>query len=380
MRMMFESFARGLLGIRYGRVFREMAVCALLFWAFHSAGYQIRIASEVLYIMSMLCAAGVMWRTVSSAENAEHLDGLLMLPFHRQKLIFACVGACGIYTLFTAVMPLTAVLAAVAVQGRAEWVLSCLCAGNGIGMAAAVWLYRKHKTLMVCWGAFQIMGIFCLETGFLRCLLAGDLVLVLLLLAKADAYELRLYEEKGKARRTGSGKYAVFRYFVRYLTAHKNYLANTGMLAAVAAALPLFFQGMDRQFVLPIGFAILSLNTPLGVLLSCDPSLERAVRSLPGQIRGFFAPYGVFVFLCNGALDLVFLGSWQICGNQTLPADYGMAVLFCVLGAAGTVFMEYFFPIREWKTENDLWRHPRKYVVPAALLLAAGIVCEVLVL
>lgn len=336
MRVMFESFARGLLGIRYRRVFREAAVCALLFWALRSTGYRIRIASEVLYIMSMLCAAGVMWRTVSSAENAGHLDGLLMLPFHRQKLIFACVGACGIYTLFTAVMPLDAVLAAVAVQGPAEWALSCLCAGNGIGMAAAVWLYRKHKDLMVCWGAFQIMGIFCLETGFLWCLLAGNLMLVLLLLAKADAYELRPYEEKGKARRTGSGKYAVFRYFVCYLTAHKNYLANTGMLAAVAVVLPRFFQGMDRPFVLPIGFAVLSLNTPLGVLLSCDPSLERAVRSLPGQIRGFFAPYGVFVFLCNGALDLVFLGSWQICGNRTLPADYGMAVLFCAL-AAGIV-------------------------------------------
>ena len=380
MRMMFESFARGLLGIRHRRVFREAAVCALLFWALRSTGYRIRIASEVLYIMSMLCAAGVMWRTVSSAENAGHLDGLLLLPFHRQKLIFACVGACGIYTLFTAVMPLTAALAAVAVQGPAEWALSWLCAGNGIGMAAAVWLYRKHKALMVCWGVFQIMGIFCLETGFLWCLLAGNLMLVLLLLAKADAYELRPYAEKGKARRTGSGsgKYAVFRYFVRHLTAHKNYLANTGMLAAVAAALPLFFQGMDRPFVLPIGFAVLSLNTPLGVLLSCDPSLERAVRSLPGQIRGFFVPYGVFVLLCNGALDLIFLWSWQICGNPAVPADYGMAVLFCVLGAAGTVFMEYFFPIREWKTENDLWRHPRKYVVPAALLLAAGIVSEII--
>ena len=45
---------------------------------------------------------------------------------------------------------------------------------------------------------------------------------------------------------------------------------------------------------------------------------------------------------------------------------------------AGTVFMEYFFPIRGWKTENDLWRHPRKYVVPAALLLAAGIVSEII--
>ena len=47
MRMMFESFARGLLGIRYRRVFREAAVCALLFWALRSTGYRIRIASEV---------------------------------------------------------------------------------------------------------------------------------------------------------------------------------------------------------------------------------------------------------------------------------------------------------------------------------------------
>lgn len=378
MRMMFESFARRMLGIRYGRVFREGAVCALLFWALRSTGYRIRIASEVLYIMSMLCAAGVMWRTVSSAENAGHLDGLLMMPFHRQKLVFACVGACGIYTLFTAVMPLTAVLAAVAVQGPAEWALSCLCAGNGIAMAAAVWLYRRHKALMMCWGSLLTIGLFCLETDLLWCLPAGNLLMVFLLLAEADAYELRPYAEKGKARKKGSGKYAVFRYFARYLTAHKNYLANTGMLAAVAVVLPQFFQGMDRQFVLPIGFAVLSLNTPLGILLSCDPSLEQAVRTLPGQIRGFFAPYGVFVFLCNGALDLVFLGSWQICGNPAVPADYGMAVLFCALGAAGTVFMEYFFPIRGWKTENDLWRHPRKYVVPAALLLAAGIVSEII--
>ena len=378
MRIMFESFARRLLGIRYRRVFRETAVCALLFWALRSTGYRIQIASEILYIMSIFCAACVMWRTVSSTGNAGHLDGLLMMPFHRQKLVFACVGACGIYTFFAAVMPLAAVLAAVTAQRPAEWALSCLCAGNGIGMAAAVWLYRRHKALMMCWEGLLTMVVLFLEADYLCWLLAGNLMMVFLLLAGADAYELRPYAEKGKALRKGSGKYAVFRYFVRYLTAHKNYLANTGMLAAVAVILPQFFREMDRQFVLPVGFAILSLNTPLGILLSCDPSLEQAVRSLPGQIRGFFAPYGVFVFLCNGALDLIFLGSLEICGNRLVPADYIMAIFFSALGAVGTVFMECFFPIRGWKTENDLWRHPRKYLVPAALLLAAGIVSEII--
>ena len=29
-------------------------------------------------------------------------------------------------------------------------------------------------------------------------------------------------------------------------------------------------------------------------------------------------------------------------------------------------------PVRNWKIENDLWHHPRKYIVPAAMLLLAG--------
>ena len=42
--------------------------------------------------------------------------------------------------------------------------------------------------------------------------------------------------------------------------------------------------------------------------------------------------------------------------------------------AVGSVFMEWFCPVRGWKIESDLWHHPRKYIVPALMLLLAGVV------
>ena len=31
-------------------------------------------------------------------------------------------------------------------------------------------------------------------------------------------------------------------------------------------------------------------------------------------------------------------------------------------------------PVRNWKIENDLWHHPRKYIVPLIMFLIAGLI------
>ena len=50
------------------------------------------------------------------------------------------------------------------------------------------------------------------------------------------------------------------------------------------------------------------------------------------------------------------------------------AVFFALESAILAVLLEWFFPIRSWKTESDLWHHPRKYVVPGILLSLAVLV------
>ena len=156
--------------------------------------------------------------------------------------------------------------------------------------------------------------------------------------------------------------------------AHKNYLLNTAAIWGVACVLPLLFGQMESRFVLPGGFAILSLNTPLCILLSCDPALEQAVRFLPGQQTAFCIPYCLFLFICNMTADAIFLCSWQIqIGGITGIAVFA-AALFALLSASGSVLLEWYCPIRGWKIESDLWHHPRKYVVPVIILLLAGLV------
>ena len=131
---------------------------------------------------------------------------------------------------------------------------------------------------------------------------------------------------------------------------------------------------MEARFVLPIGFAILSLNTPLCILLSCDPALEQAVRFLPGQQRAFCVPYCLFIFGCNLAADIIFLCSWQIQIGGIVPLYALTAAAFALSSAIGAVLLEWYCPIRGWKIESDLWHHPRKYVVPAVMMLLAGLV------
>lgn len=141
-----------------------------------------------------------------------------------------------------------------------------------------------------------------------------------------------------------------------------------------AVALPYFLGETDDRSVVPVGFAMLSLNTPICILLSCDRDLEQAVRVLPGQKKAFCIPYCLFIFLCHMAAYALFLCSWQIRnGGVALPMT-AAAVFFALQSAVLSVLLEWFCPIRNWKMESDLWHHPRKYVVPAAMLMLAGAV------
>ena len=103
-------------------------------------------------------------------------------------------------------------------------------------------------------------------------------------------------------------------------------------------------------------------------------ALEQAVRFLPGQKKTFCIPYCFFIFLCNITADVIFLCSWQIQIGGVSVQMMAEAVFFAMQSAVFSVLLEWFFPIHGWKIESDLWHHPRKYIVPAAMLLLAGVV------
>ena len=334
MKNMYNVFAKKLFGVKYERILRSLIGSLIIFWALSISSIQIQIAPLILYLMTATFTAGVMWQALSSTDNRAYLKNMMMLPFESKKFICAYIGALGCYTLVTKTCILLAVVFSISKMGAAEIIWSILCALAAV-LAASCLFY-------------------CLKGADVYCFYA----------------EKHIARQRWKAGR----RHFIWKYFFRYMADHKNYLVNTVAMCVIACLLPTLFRQMKGLPVLPMGFAILSLNTPLCILLSCDPALEQAVRFLPGQRKHFCIPYCLFIFTSNILADLIFICSWKIQGGEISSETILCAVIFALQSAIGSVLLEWFRPLRHWKIESDLWHHPRKYVVPAVMLLSAVLV------
>lgn len=339
-------------------------------------GLHITIAPFVLYLTASSFTAGVMWRSLSSEENAANMKNLFMLPFNKRNFVYSYVSALGAYTLLTKTAGLFAVMFAVSTWGAMEIWGSILCAVNAVLMSACVYSHKKYWGIGLGWGGAVTAAIFLLgDTAAFLPALTGNVLFAAMILSGVDAYSFYLQDSSRLSRAVKSGsRLLVWRYLFRYLMAHKNYLVNTAAMWGAACILPVFLGQMEGLLVMPVGFAILSLNTPICILLSCDPALEKAVRFLPGQKKAFCIPYCLFIFLFNMAADALFLCSWQIQIGSVTGSMVLMAVFFALQSAIASMLLEWFCPIRGWKIENDLWHHPRKYIVPAIMLLIAVVI------
>ena len=375
MKMTGKAFAKKLFGAKYERLSRTLLIDVIIFWGLYIAGFQVQIAASVRILMISAFTAGVMWQAFSSKDNAVELKHMLMLPQHGREFVFSYVAALGAYTVLTKTGLLLAVLLAVSAWKPIELIGMAICMLHAVLMAAAVYSLRKYWYTGGLWAVAIVSAIlFCGSRTWFGLLLLANSFVAVLILWKAEVY-LFYQGESGrshaiKQRKMGS----LWRYFFRYLSDHKNYLLNTVVMWCVAIVMPYFLREMAGRSVVPVGFAILSLNTPICILLSCDRDLEQAVRFLPGQKRRFCIPYCLFIFSCNMAADVIFLCSWQIQNGGVTVLMIAGAVFFAMQSAVLSVLLEWFYPIQGWKIESDLWHHPRKYVVPVVMLLLAGAV------
>ena len=375
MKTIFKAFSKNLFGAKYERLTRTIFIYPILFWGLYTADFKVQISPFILYLMVTSFTAGVMWQTLSSEDNAANMQNMIMLPFEGREFIFSYIGAMGIYTFLTKTMALLVILLAVSVWTRIEILSSILCAVNAILMAAAIFSVRRYWYVGTLWLTVIFVSIFFgWEKLWFIPMLSANSTLAFLLLQSTNGYTFYFQKSKDSSTVRGRKHLFVWTYFFRYLKGHKNYLMNIAIMWCIACILPLFFQQMDSLFVIPIGFAILSLNTPVCILLSCDHALEQAVRFLPGQKKTFCIPYCLFIFLCNVTADMFFLFSWQIQIGGVTVLMVIAAIFFAMQSAVFSVLLEWFYPIRRWKIESDLWHHPRKYIVPAIMLLLAGIV------
>lgn len=379
-----KALSKQLFGAKYERVIKSLAVCLILFLAIHSAGINMEIAPSILFLTATAFTAGIVWQALYSSGNADRMAGVFMMPFTDREMTFSFVFAFAGYTLITKTFPVLALFFAVHEWSVLQTAVALLCACNGCFTAAAWYTMtneashhkkRKLMILMVLWCVGMLMAIFFVQEIMVFTLtVLASLFLSFWRLLTVDAYVFyRPVSAKLLTRRT-KGTGSILLYLFRYLITNKNYLMNTAGLCVLGGMLPVILPRFEGANVMPLGFAILCLNTPICILLSCDPGLEQAVRVLPGQAGRFCIRYSFFIFLVNMTVSSVYLVVWQIQHGGVGGMEIMAAVLIALQSAFLSVLLEWFHPVRNWKIESDLWHHPRKYIVPLIMLPVAGLI------
>ena len=376
--IIFQNLSKQLFGAKYERAVNSLIAYIILFLAIHTAGIEIEIAPSILLLTATAFSMGIMWQTLNTSGNADRMAGLFMLPFRNREMTFSLVLAFISYTLITKTFLVLALFFAVHEWSMLQIAVSLLCACNGCFSVAAWYTMTKRKKFLpifILWGGAIFAPIFLVRETMIICFIAFISMLISFVrLMKADAYifyhsvsaKLLIKHTKG----TGS----IFLYLLRYLITNKNYLLNIAGLCVIAGVMPFILGQFEGVNVMSLGFAVLCLNTPICILLSCDPGLEQAVRTLPGQAKRFCTNYCFFIFSINMAVNSVYLISWQIDKGGVNSTEIITALIIAMQSAVLSVMLEWFCPVRNWKIENDLWHHPRKYIVPLIMFLVAGLI------
>lgn len=362
-----KALARAFFGPRYGRGARRLLVPVLLFAAVRGA--QITLPAPVE--AAALCAAfsaGAMVQTLGDRRHLEELEELFLLPMPDRWFALCYGTVLAAHTLFTRTLPLWALLAALC-PGRPGELAAALVwsAAACWGCAAGYGLFRRGRWIPVLlWGAGAAAVV---VLGSLPVQLAGAVVsagVAGLCLSQMGPWEFyRPAPARGPRRRRSGG---VLSYLFRALSADRRSWLNTAGLWAGACLLPLALAPASGRELLPVPLALCGLNTPAATLFSRDPALAQALVVLPGGGRRFWRGYVGFLAGLYGAALVLCLGAWQLAWGAVGLGDLAVVPLLALQGALLAAALERWCPLRRWKTESDLWHHPRKYLVPLALL------------
>lgn len=368
-----KALSKQLFGAKYESAGKSLLAAAILFFSIYAAELNLVVAPFILYLSSTFFTAGIMWQMLNGRRHIGIMQGMFVLPFENRSFVFSYVAVLGAHTLITKTILIWVLFFAAATWSAFEIAVALFCGCMACFVTSAVYLMLKKNIALPIFWVVCILSVILIvrQTVAILGMALISIIGAILYLYFANAYDFYSAVFAKKSVRYAGYTGNVFTYLVRYLMANKSYCVNTVGLCAIACFLPFLFGEFLGLNVLPIGLAILCLNTPICTLLSSDPDLDQAIHILPRQAGCFCRRYCLFIFTVNGFVASIYLCSWQCINSGISIVDIGTAVLFALQSAILSVVLEWAQPIRSWKTESDLWHHPRKYLVPLAMLLLA---------
>ena len=339
-------------------------LCALAAW--FGASADLRVNPRVAVTGLVLAAVGLTATIASTWIGSGRWDDLARFPLRRDELARATSLVADTVILLDAVVPITLFIL-LADSGR----------GGPSSQAGAV-TTTAVEMVVVGLGASSLgLALWAGERIGLRWAAGGALVVGTLLWWFAPAASALLFAvcvvatlgctDGLRVRRTQVGTVRSRRSLVLgELATVRTTQVNTLIMLVVALVFTYVMAG--RGLSIPMTMAFVVVNTPLNTYFSRYLSTRAVVMAAPGSRRVLvaYARDLTLLYLISNCLVgalVVWLG-----GGLVEAVAAGLAA--SLAGASTAVLLENYWPLTGWKSERDVMRHPRKYLPPAAALLA----------
>ena len=350
-------------------VLGAVILCALVAW--FGASTDLRVNPRVAVTGLVLAAVGLTATIASTWIGSGRWDDLARFPLRRDELARATYLVANAVVMLEVVVPIV--------------LFVLLAGGGGSGRSPGMGITATTAVEMIVVGlAAGALGLtlWAGEWSGLRWVAGGALAVGTLLWWLAPAASALLFAACALAVTTCSRDLRACRRQVGTVGGGRRSLVlgelatvrttqvNTLMMLAVALVFTYTMAGRGLTIPLPMAFVV--VNTPLNAYFSRYLSTRTVVLAAPGSRRVLvaYARDLTLLYMASNCLVgalIVWLGGGFV---ETVVAG----VVASLAGAVTAVLLEIYWPLTGWKSERDVMRHPRKYLPPAAALLAVMVV------
>ncbi|OMG32092.1 hypothetical protein BKH34_05155 [Actinomyces naeslundii] len=358
---------RAVMGQFVGRqsVLGAVILCALAAW--FGALTDLRVNPRVAVTGLVLAAVGLTATIASAWIGSGRWDDLARFPIRRDELARATYLVADAVVLLEAVVPIVlfVLLTGGGGSGRSPGVgttataaVEMIVVGLGAGaLGLILWAGERAGLRWVAGGALTVGTLLWWLSPAASALLFAACSLAV----TACSRDLR-----SRRRQVGTVRGGRRSLVLGELATVRTTQVNTLMMLAVAMVVTYTMAGRGLTIPLPMAFVV--VNTPLNAYFSRYLSTRTVVLAAPGSRRVLVA-YARDLTLLYTASNCV-VGALIIWLGGGIAETVAAGVLVALAGATTAVLLEVYRPLTSWKSERDVMRHPRKYLPPAAALLA----------
>lgn len=159
-------------------------------------------------------------------------------------------------------------------------------------------------------------------------------------------------------------------YFLKVVFAEKIYIVNT--ICIVAFMLVLCLISRENPILFQLVWCIGAINTPFVTMISSDVWVARHIDMLPEKQNNIYWQYGRFLCGYFLAVNMIIIGAKSMVSEFVTP-DVFFALFLAILETISAVFIEKKYRITGWQTKQELWKNPRKYVLPLIVFVVVSI-------